>query len=114
VDRLRIHDVMFNMVHNAIRYTGEGGRITIGADILGGKVHMWVKDTGRGITEDDKKKVFDRFFLVDQGLVREDGRVGIGLYVSREIVRKHGGDMWFESKDGAGSTFHFTLPLKQR
>jgi len=113
-DRLRIHDVMFNMIHNAIRYTTEGGKLTIGADILGGKVHIWVKDTGRGITEDDKKKVFDRFFLVDEGLVREDGRVGIGLYVSREIVRKHNGDMWFESREGAGSTFHFTLPLKQR
>jgi len=113
-DRLRIHDVMFNMLHNAVRYTAEGGKITIGADILGGKVHIWIKDTGRGIVEDDKKKVFDRFFLVDEGLVREDGRVGIGLYVSREIVRKHGGDMWFESREGAGSTFHFTLPLKQR
>jgi signal transduction histidine kinase len=73
-----------------------------------------VKDTGRGITEDDRKKVFDRFFLADGGLAREDGRVGLGLYVSREIVRKHGGDMWFDSKDGEGSTFHFSIPLKQR
>ncbi len=113
-DRLRMHDVIFNVVHNAIRYTGEGGRITIGADILGGRVHIWVKDTGQGITDEDKKKVFDRFFLADEGLAREDERVGIGLYVSREIVRKHGGDMWFESRDGAGSTFHFSLPLKQK
>lgn len=112
-DRLRMHDVIFNMLHNAIRYTDEGGKITIGADILSGKVHIWIKDTGRGITDEDKKKVFDRFFLVDEGLVREDGRVGIGLYVSREIVRKHGGDMWFDSKEGVGSTFHFTLVLKQ-
>ena len=113
-DRLRMHDVMFNMIHNAIRYTDEGGKIAIGADILGGRVHIWVKDTGRGITEDDRKKVFDRFFLADGGLAREDGRVGLGLYVSREIVRKHGGDMWFDSKDGEGSTFHFSIPLKQR
>ena len=67
-----------------------------------------------GITDEDKKKVFDRFFLADEGLAREDERVGIGLYVSREIVRKHGGDMWFESREGAGSTFHFSLPLKQK
>jgi signal transduction histidine kinase len=113
-DRLRMHDVMFNMVHNALRYTDDGGRITIGADILGGRVHIWVKDNGRGITEEDRKKVFDRFFLADGGLVREDGRVGIGLYVSREIVRKHGGEMWFESREKEGSTFHFTLPLKHR
>lgn len=46
--------------------------------------------------------------------MREDGRVGIGLYVSREIVRRHGGDMWFESKKDEGSTFHITVPLKQR
>lgn len=113
-DRLRMHDVMFNMVHNAIRYTDDGGKIVIGADILGGRVHIWVKDSGRGITDEDKKKVFDRFFLAEEGLVREDGRVGIGLYVSREIVRKHGGEMWFESKEREGSTFHFTLPLKHR
>ncbi|MEW5748849.1 MAG: GAF domain-containing sensor histidine kinase [Candidatus Thermoplasmatota archaeon] len=113
-DRLRMHDVMFNMVHNAIRYTDDGGRIVIGADILGGRVHIWVKDNGRGITDEDKKKVFDRFFLAEEGLVREDGRVGIGLYVSREIVRKHGGEMWFESRESEGSTFHFTLPLKHR
>jgi signal transduction histidine kinase len=113
-DRLRMHDVIFNMIHNAIRYTDDGGKIAIGADILSGKVHIWVKDTGRGITDEDKRRVFDRFFLADEGLVREDGRVGIGLYVSREIVRKHGGDMWFESRQGDGSTFHFTLPLKQK
>jgi signal transduction histidine kinase len=113
-DRLRIHDVIYNMVHNAIRYTDDGGKITVGTDILGGKVHIWVKDTGRGITDEDKGKVFDRFFLADGGLVREDGRVGIGLFVSREIVRRHGGDMWFESKIGAGSTFHLTLPLKHK
>lgn len=113
-DRLRMHDVIFNVVHNAIRYTDEGGKITIGADILGGRVHIWVKDSGQGITDEDKKKIFDRFFLADEGLMREDERVGIGLYVSREIVRKHGGDMWFESREGAGSTFHFALPLKQK
>ncbi len=113
-DRLRMHDVVFNMVHNAVRYTEDGGKVAIGADILGGRVHIWVKDNGRGINEEDRKKVFDRFFLADEGLVREDGRVGIGLYVSREIVRKHGGEMWFESRENEGSTFHFTLPLKQR
>ncbi len=113
-DRLRIHDVMFNMLHNAVRYTDDGGQLTIGADILNGKVHMWVRDTGRGIPEEDRGKIFDRFYLADEGLVREDGRVGIGLYVSREIVRMHGGDVWFDSKEGAGSTFHFTIPLKQR
>lgn len=113
-DRLRLHDVLFNLLHNAIRYTDQGGSITIGADILGGKVHMWVRDTGIGIKDSDKPKLFDRFFLVDEGLAREDGRVGIGLYVSRELVRKHGGDMWFESAEGAGSTFHFTVPLKHK
>lgn len=111
-DRLRLHDVMFNLLHNAIRYTDPGGKVTIGADILGGRVHLWVKDTGKGISEEEKPKIFSRFFLADDGLMREDGRVGIGLYVSREIVMRHGGDMWFESTEGIGSTFHFTIPLK--
>ena len=110
-DRLRMHDVLAALVDNAIRYTREGGTITIGADILAGKVHIWVRDTGMGIADEDKPKVFDKFFLADAGLTREDGRVGIGLYVSREIVRKHGGEMWFESEKEVGSTFHFTVPI---
>lgn len=112
-DRLRLHDVIANMVSNAAKYTDPGGTITIGADILSGKVHLWVKDNGIGISEEDQPKLFDRFFLADAGLTRGDGRVGIGLYTSREIVRRHSGEMWFESKKGVGSTFHFTVPFKQ-
>lgn len=112
-DRMRIHDVISNMVSNAVKYTNPGGVITIGADILGGKVHMWVKDSGIGIAPADQPKLFDRFFLAEAGLTRGDGRVGIGLYTSREIVRRHFGEMWFESKKGLGSTFHFTIPFRQ-
>jgi hypothetical protein len=111
-DRMRVHDVIRNLVGNAIKYTNPGGKITIGADILGGKVHLWVRDNGIGIADEDHDKLFDRFFLADAGLIREDGRIGIGLYTSREIVRRHGGEMWFESRKGLGSTFHVTLPLK--
>jgi signal transduction histidine kinase len=110
-DRLRVHDVVENLIDNAIKYTKPGGKITIGSDILGGKMHIWVKDNGIGIAEEDKEKVFDRFFLADAGLTREDGRVGIGLYICKEIVKRHGGEMWFDSTKGVGSTFHFTLPL---
>lgn len=113
-DRLRMHDAIHTIITNAIRYTNPGGKIVIGADILGGKVHLWVKDNGIGIADEQKPRIFDRFFLADEGLVREDGRVGIGLYVSREIVRKHGGDMWFETKKDEGSTFHITIPLRPR
>jgi hypothetical protein len=112
-DRLRAHDVIENLVSNAVKYTDPGGKITIGADILGGKVHLWVKDNGVGISEEDHDKLFDRFFLADASLIRADGRVGIGLYTSREIVKRHGGEIWFESKKGVGSTFHLTLPLKK-
>jgi signal transduction histidine kinase len=110
-DRLRMHDVLETLIDNAIRYTREGGKITIGADILAGKVHIWIRDTGIGISDEEKGKVFDKFFLADAGLTREDGRVGIGLFVSREIVRKHGGEVWLETKKGVGSTFHFTVPI---
>ena len=110
-DRLRMYDVLATIFNNAVRYTQKRGKITIGADILAGKVHIWVRDTGVGISEEDRGKVFDKFFLADAGLTREDGRVGIGLFVAREIVRKHGGEMWFESKVGVGSTFHFTVPI---
>ena len=110
-DRLRMRDVIAALFDNAVRYTPEGGTVTIGADILAGKVHIWIRDTGIGISDDNKAKVFDKFFLADAGLTREDGRVGIGLFVSREIIRKHGGEMWFESKKDHGSTFHFTVPI---
>lgn len=113
-DRVRVHDVVENIVSNAIKYTDPGGKITIGSDILGGKVHLWVRDTGVGIAEEDHDKIFDRFFLADASLVRADGRVGIGLYTSREIVRRHGGEMWFESKKGEGSTFHFSMPMRHK
>ena len=111
-DRMRIHDVIENLISNSIKYTDPGGQITIGADILGGKIHLWVKDNGIGIAEEEQDKIFDRFFLADAGLTRADNRLGVGLHISREIVRRHGGDMWFESKKGVGSTFHFSLPLK--
>ena len=113
-DRLRIHDVVENMISNAIKYTDPGGKIVIGSDILNGKVHLWVRDNGVGISDEEQPKLFDRFFLADAGLTRGDGRVGIGLYTSREVVKRHGGEMWFNSKKGAGSTFHIALPFKQK
>ena len=112
-DRLRIHDIIENMISNAVKYTNPGGHITVGADILGGRMHLWVKDNGVGIAPEDHNKIFDRFFLADAGLTRADGRLGVGLHISREIVRRHGGDMWFESTKGVGSTFHFAIPLKK-
>src|SRR4030042_1788229 len=75
-DRVRIHAVIENLIGNAVKYTAPGGKITIGADTLGGKVHLWVRDNGVGIAEEEQDKIFDRFFLADAGLVREAGRVG--------------------------------------
>ena len=110
-DRLRLHDVIENLVSNAVKYTRQQGSITVGADILGGKMHLWVKDNGIGIPPEEQNKIFDRFFLAEAGLTREDGRLGVGLHISREIIKRHGGDMWFESTKGVGSTFHFVIPL---
>jgi len=106
--------VIENMISNAIKYTDPGGKIVIGADILEGKVHLWVRDTGVGISDEEQPKLFDRFFLADAGLTRGDNRVGIGLYTSREIVKRHGGEMWFESTKGVGSTFHIAMPFKHQ
>jgi len=112
-DRLRIHDVIENMVSNAVKYTNPGGQITVGADILGGKMHLWVRDNGIGIPAEDQPRIFDRFYLAEAGLTREDGRLGVGLHISREIIKRHGGDMWFESTKGVGSTFHFVIPISK-
>src|SRR4030067_2688394 len=107
-DRVKMHDVIENLISNGVKYTAAGGKITIGADILGGKVHLWVRDNGVGIADEEQDKIFDRFFLAAAGLVREDGRVGIGLYTSKKIVRRHGGGLGFGGKKGRGGTLHFT------
>lgn len=106
-DHARIMQVLSNLIGNAIKFTPEGGRVTVSAAENGGAVVFEVKDTGSGIAADELPHVFDRFWQSRHGNRRG---VGLGLAITRALVEAHGGDIDAESEEGAGSTFRFTLP----
>jgi signal transduction histidine kinase len=109
-DRERVHQVLFNLLDNAVRFTPEGGRVTVSASRHNGSVDVAVADTGPGIAPEDLPRVFERFYRVDESRSRDDGGTGIGLAIARSVVEAHGGTIWAESEPGRGSTFTFELP----
>ena len=110
-DRERVHQVLFNLLDNAVRLTPSGGRVTVSASRHSGSVDVAVADTGPGISPEDLPRVFERFFRVDASRSRDDGGTGIGLAIARSVVEAHGGRIWAESERGKGSTFTFELPV---
>jgi signal transduction histidine kinase len=106
-DSERLQLVLANLLGNALRHTPEGGRISARVSAQGGAARFEVEDSGEGIPPQYRERIFERFFQVP-GARR--GGVGLGLYLAREIVRAHGGEMGVESEPGKGSTFWFTVP----
>lgn len=105
-----------NIVDNAIAYTREGGLVEIGAKTHNGDmkgVRVFVRDTGLGIPEDQKALVGQKFFRADNVARQKVYGTGLGLYIAKKILERHGGKLEFESKEGKGSTFFFTLPFSQ-
>ncbi|MBZ5711864.1 ATP-binding protein [Nannocystis pusilla] len=107
MDRERIFQVVSNLIGNAIKFTAEGGTITIGAAPHDEQVWFFVRDTGPGIPEDQRAVIFERHWQADRAGVTG---VGLGLFVVRGIVEAHGGRAWVDSEVGRGSTFYFSLP----
>ncbi len=103
--------VLVNIINNAIRYSPEGGKITVKAENENGFVKFLVKDEGTGISEEDCQKVFDKFVQVGNGNSKGSG---LGLAISKEFVVAQGGKIWVESKLGEGSEFFFTLPISSK
>ena len=108
-DEARIEQVLVNLIHNAIKFTPSGGRITVSAKADGGNLVVAVSDTGVGISEDDLPRVFERFYKADRA--RAGGGTGLGLAIARHVVEAHGGRIRVESVEGRGATFSFALPL---
>ena len=102
----QIQRVLFNLIQNAIRHTPADGSVTVRAEVAGDSVQVEVADTGSGIAEADRERVFDAFF---QGGARSNGSAGLGLAISRAIVEAHGGRIWLEPTVG-GTSVRFTLP----
>ena len=90
-DRERVHQVLFNLLDNAVRFTPLGGRVTVTASSHNGSVDVVVADTGPGISSEHLPRVFERFYRVDQSRSRDDGGTGIGLAIARSVVEAHGG-----------------------
>lgn len=110
-DPERVHQVLFNLLDNAVRFTPAGGRITVTASRRNGSIDVTVADTGPGIEPEHLPRLFERFYRVDQARSRDDGGTGIGLAIARSVVEAHGGRIWAESELGRGSTFTFELPV---
>ncbi|MBI4060447.1 MAG: PAS domain-containing sensor histidine kinase [Elusimicrobia bacterium] len=110
-DRRRVLQVLNNLVSNAIKFTPEGGSVALsaapGGDERPGTVVVKIRDTGCGISPEDRKRLFERFA---QGQAERREGVGLGLAIARELILQHRGELWVDSEIGRGSTFSFTLP----
>jgi len=121
-DRTRVGQVLTNLVSNAHKYTPEGGKVVLGARATANQwdpdgaaqvVHIWVRDDGIGINEEDQSKVFQKFFRSEDQKAREVPGTGLGLNITKSLVEMQGGRIWFESEFRKGTTFHFTIPVAE-
>jgi signal transduction histidine kinase len=121
-DRTRVGQVLTNLVSNAHKYTPEEGQILVGGEMTNNQwdpegaarvVHLWVRDTGIGISAEDQSKIFQKFFRSDDQKAREAPGTGLGLNITKSLVEMQGGRIWFESEFRKGTTFHFTIPVAE-
>ncbi len=108
VDEQQIGRVISNLVHNAVKFTPDGGIISIEATIQDDDIRVCVSDTGPGIPKDEQSRIFERFYKADRA--RTKGGTGLGLAIARHIIEGHGGRIWIESQTGQGATICFTVP----
>jgi two-component system phosphate regulon sensor histidine kinase PhoR len=110
-DEDRLGQVLVNLIHNAVKFSPNGGRVVVGVREEGGELRIWVSDLGIGVPRADLARIFERFYKVDRARVRGRGGTGLGLSIARHVVDSHGGRIWAESEEGSGSTFIFTMPI---
>ena len=111
-DERKVKQVLLNLLSNALKFTPEGGEIRVRAELRNGMAQISVTDTGVGIAPEDQEAVFEEFRQVGTSEKKAEG-TGLGLAISRKFIELHAGRIWVESQVGIGSTFAFTLPLKQ-
>jgi signal transduction histidine kinase len=111
VDSEKISIVIKNLLENAIKYSRKGGKIEVSLNLGAKGITFAVKDSGIGIPKEQQNRIFEKFFRAENASGAEPNGSGLGLYISSNIVKKHGGDMWFESEEEKGTTFYFNLPL---
>ena len=106
-DEARLLEVLENLIGNAVKFTGPGGTVTVGASYQGGEILIWVKDSGSGIAPDELPHIFDRFWQANR---KQRRGLGLGLSICKALVEAHGGRIWAESALGVGTTMFFTIP----
>jgi two-component system phosphate regulon sensor histidine kinase PhoR len=109
-DEARIGQVVVNLVHNALKFGGEGSDVIVRVREGDGEVITSVQDHGVGVPKADQGRIFERFYKVDRARIRGGG-TGLGLSIARHVLEQHGGRIWVESEEGAGATFSFALPI---
>ena len=115
-DQDRLMEVMNNLLSNAIKYSHSGSTVQVGAEILDGEkpiIKVFVRDNGRGISAQDKEKLFHKFARIEENGGKRTVGTCLGLVICKEIIGHHGGRIWVDSELGQGSTFSFTLPIKR-
>lgn len=111
-DRMRLEQVINNFLTNAVKYSPGAKKVLVNAKLVQGNIIVSVQDFGIGILQEHLNRIFERFYRVDNTIMRFEG-LGLGLFISSEILKRHMGDFWIESELGKGSTFYFRLPMNQ-
>src|SRR5207342_2951624 len=111
-DELRLKQVLLNLMTNAVKFTGDGGSVKVRAVREGSEILITVTDTGIGVPEADRERIFESFQQGGRGSSREEG-TGLGLTLSRRLVELLGGRLWLDSEVGRGSTFGFSVPVRR-
>ena len=110
IDTDKMTQVIDNILNNAIKYSPDGGKITVSMKTTDDQMILSISDQGLGIPKEDLPKIFDRFYRVDKARSRAQGGTGVGLAIAKEIIKQHNGFIWAKSEYGKGSTFTIVLP----
>src|SRR6056297_163869 len=113
-DKEKIRLAIQNLIDNAVKYTLEGGEIIIELEEEEKNIKFSIQDDGIGISEKQHPRIFSKFFRSKTAVRRETEGSGLGLFIAKNIIEAHGGEIWFDSKEGEGSTFYFKLPLGEK